>query len=162
MTRLLPLLLVACSAAAPVDSGAPATDAEGAIPTPPPIDTDGDGFTDDIDNCFDTPNPDQADLDGDLQGDACDLDLDGDFIPDHADLFPTDATRPGRAAPDSAYAHTEDTLYRFDVATFAIQNIGIPNVDGGTLTDVAIDRFGVLYAITFENLAVANFDIWLE
>jgi uncharacterized repeat protein (TIGR01451 family) len=35
-------------------------------------DTDGDGAYDSTDNCPDTPNPDQADIDGDALGDACD------------------------------------------------------------------------------------------
>jgi hypothetical protein len=35
-------------------------------------DSDGDGIPDDIDNCPDTPNPDQSDLDGDGIGDTCD------------------------------------------------------------------------------------------
>jgi len=37
-----------------------------------PLDQDGDGVSDDLDNCVDTANPDQADLDGDGLGDACD------------------------------------------------------------------------------------------
>lgn len=37
-----------------------------------PVDTDADGIPDDVDNCPDTPNPDQADSDGDGIGDACD------------------------------------------------------------------------------------------
>jgi hypothetical protein len=35
-------------------------------------DIDGDGVTDDIDNCVDLANVDQADLDGDTSGDVCD------------------------------------------------------------------------------------------
>ena len=35
-------------------------------------DTDGDGVSDDLDNCPADPNPDQADRDGDLVGDECD------------------------------------------------------------------------------------------
>jgi hypothetical protein len=35
-------------------------------------DTDGDGLEDDADNCPDVYNPNQADSDGDLVGDACD------------------------------------------------------------------------------------------
>lgn len=34
-------------------------------------DADGDGVPDQVDNCPDTPNPDQADTDGDGTGDAC-------------------------------------------------------------------------------------------
>ncbi len=36
-----------------------------------PLDSDGDGIPDDVDNCPFTPNPDQADADGDGVGDAC-------------------------------------------------------------------------------------------
>lgn len=44
-------------------------------PTP---DTDGDGVPDATDNCPLTANPDQANTDGDLEGDACDADDDND------------------------------------------------------------------------------------
>jgi hypothetical protein len=43
-----------------------------------PRDTDGDTIPDWRDNCDDTPNRSQADMDGDGQGDACDSDIDGD------------------------------------------------------------------------------------
>src|SRR5690349_22961951 len=39
-------------------------------------DTDSDGFHDGVDNCRDVANADQADLDGDGTGDACDVDVD--------------------------------------------------------------------------------------
>jgi hypothetical protein len=38
----------------------------------PQRDHDADGAWDDRDNCFDVPNPDQSDRDGDHLGDACD------------------------------------------------------------------------------------------
>ncbi len=41
-------------------------------------DRDGDSVADGTDNCVKHPNADQADLDGDGKGDACDSDLDGD------------------------------------------------------------------------------------
>jgi hypothetical protein len=44
----------------------------------PAEDTDGDGVLDVLDNCGLTPNPDQADIDGDGAGDACDPDNDND------------------------------------------------------------------------------------
>ena len=51
-------------------------------------DTDADGVSDSIDNCIDTPNPDQADFDGDGLGDVCDPDTDGDGIDNGDDNCP--------------------------------------------------------------------------
>jgi len=48
----------------------------------PVHDIDRDGVEDMGDNCPSNPNHDQADLDGDGQGDMCDPDLDGDGVPD--------------------------------------------------------------------------------
>lgn len=60
------------------------------------VDQDEDGIADDVDNCIDTPNPDQANADGDPLGDACDNcvedsnddqdDADGDGAGDACDV----------------------------------------------------------------------------
>ena len=52
------------------------------------FDNDCDGVTDDIDNCFDVPNPDQLNSDSDFAGDACDL-APFCFGPDPAACAPT-------------------------------------------------------------------------
>ena len=49
----------------------------------------GDGVPDEIDNCPDTPNADQSDIDCDGKGDVCDPDIDGDGIPNDQDNKPT-------------------------------------------------------------------------
>lgn len=54
--------------------------------TMPVVDSDDDGIADRIDNCSATENPEQIDTDGDLYGNACDADLDGNGIVNFGDL----------------------------------------------------------------------------
>jgi hypothetical protein len=58
-------------------------------------DRDADGIVED--NCPETANASQANLDGDTRGDACDLDDDGDGVPDTIDVDPLD---PAVGRPD--------------------------------------------------------------
>jgi hypothetical protein len=53
-------------------------------------DQDGDERPDAEDNCPTEPNADQADLDADGAGDACDADIDGDGVANDDDAFPRD------------------------------------------------------------------------
>lgn len=65
-----------------------------------PLDADGDGLSDAVDNCPDATNASQVDLDDDGEGDACDLDDDGDGIADEKDDCPKVAN-PDQADADA-------------------------------------------------------------
>ena len=52
---------------------------------PEPGDIDGDGIGDEVDNCPQNRNSDQANADGDPQGDTCDADADNDGHPNEQD-----------------------------------------------------------------------------
>jgi fibronectin type 3 domain-containing protein len=56
-------------------------------------DLDGDGVADESDNCVNTPNTTQENLDNDTLGDSCDPDDDGDFVIDSGDCAPLDFTK---------------------------------------------------------------------
>ncbi|MFC1681011.1 thrombospondin type 3 repeat-containing protein [Pseudomonadota bacterium] len=56
-----------------------------------PLDDDDDGVLNSADNCVETYNPEQSDLDGDGVGDVCETDTDGDGIVDDEDRCPLDA-----------------------------------------------------------------------
>ncbi|MCH1540269.1 MAG: peptidylprolyl isomerase [Candidatus Poseidonia sp.] len=55
-------------------------------------DIDGDGVLNSADNCPDTANTDQSDMDNDGLGDECDTDIDGDGVDNGNDIFPQDPT----------------------------------------------------------------------
>ena len=68
-------------------------------------DGDGDGIGDEIDNCPADTNPNQANHDGDSQGDACDADDDNDNVSDAADNCQF-ASNPGQQDLDGDGAGT--------------------------------------------------------
>jgi len=124
------------------------------IPTPP--DKDGDGVPDSEDNCVDVPNPLQVNTDGDDDGNACDPDQDNDGVPNELDLDPTNWELPGTVQKNYVYAHTSSKLFTMHIKTYAVTLVGPFKKSSGSslssVTDIAIDRFGVLYAVTFGDL----------
>jgi hypothetical protein len=82
-------------------------------------------------------------------------DCDGDGIPDGDDPFPTEPLRPGRARADVIYVHTATMLMTVDPASPVVEVVAefrFPEGPDGQVTDIAIDRFGVLYAIASDVL----------
>lgn len=82
-----------------IDVSADADYSEGLAIVSDPFDSDGDGWIDEEDNCPFTQNLDQADLDGDSVGDACDPDRDGDGHDNDLDNCP-DVANPGQEDAD--------------------------------------------------------------
>lgn len=74
-------------------------------------DSDSDGVIDDEDNCPEVMNADQADLDEDGMGDACDDDMDGDGVLNDDDCAPMDAdVFPGADCDDGDPMTVEDFI----------------------------------------------------
>ena len=122
-----------------------------------PIDSDGDGVLDQNDNCLTVPNPDQSDFDQDLSGDACDQDDDGDWVADVNDEAPYDPAWPGLTLPATIYAHTSSRLYAWNPQVQAKpEAIAYFDFDwdagNKSVTDIAIDVDGRLYATSFDTL----------
>ena len=87
------------------------------------VDSDDDGVPDTEDNCPDSPDPDQENLDGDCRGDLCDncvavpnpdqADTDGDGLGDPCDpylVFPRFSDIAPYGAPDGAWAAADALL----------------------------------------------------
>jgi hypothetical protein len=126
-------------------------------------DNDFDDVPDDVDNCVGTYNPNQADADRDGIGDLCDPqndDRDGDGIPDTNDPFPDDQTRPGQVNANTVYAHTSNELFYLGIKQLEVYRVGsfrFPNAAiDKRMTDIAVDRYGVMWGIGFSDVFVVN------
>ncbi|MDH5325951.1 MAG: Ig-like domain-containing protein [Gammaproteobacteria bacterium] len=102
-------------------------------------DADGDGVFNTTDNCIYVPNANQSDIDGDLVGDVCDLDADGDGMPNEFE------TQNGlnylNAADANLDADTDglSNLEEYQAGT----NVNLVDTDGDTLTDLFEVRNGL-------------------
>lgn len=113
------------------------------------------GEEDDADDDVVVESSEVGDPPGGCDVERHDHDEDGDGIPDADDPFCDDPTRPGRARADVVYAHSPSTMYTFDPRTLLFEPVGPFTLDSGgapQMTDIAIDRFGVLYSVTFAEL----------
>ncbi|MDC0068317.1 thrombospondin type 3 repeat-containing protein, partial [Gammaproteobacteria bacterium] len=98
-------------------------------------DSDNDGILNDLDNCMNVPNSNQADFDSDGAGDVCDEDDDGDGATDVTDAFPLDPTEQedsdGDGIGDNSDSRPNDSqvlAYQFLQTTSASQNITSLNI----------------------------------
>lgn len=88
-------------------------------------------------------------------------DADEDGIPDIYDLFPNDPKAPGHVLQNAVYAHTADELWLMQVKTYEMDFVAFFQWPAGEdnphkMTDIAIDRYGVLYGVSYSGLYVVN------
>jgi hypothetical protein len=111
-------------------------------------DTDGDGVLDASDNCDNDDNADQANLDGDAEGDACDADDDNDNVADGGDDCDDSATG-AKVASDGCDDPDED-----DKSTQAGDNC--PTVSNADQADNDDDGSGDVCDADDDNDTVAD------
>jgi hypothetical protein len=108
------------------------------VPNPSylPPDEDGDGVTDDRDNCLGVPNPDQEDIDRNARGDVCD-DFDRDGVTQYEDNCPDD---PNWDQEDTDGDGVGDTCDRME-NRFSERNPWVPWVGIGVAAVVLVGLF---------------------
>ena len=123
-----------------------------------PPDTDGDGVADDVDNCPDTSNADQADTDADGYGDACDIcpgedddaDDNGNGLPDCLEVDIPDELRITEIRIDQGGSDNDEYFELkgpagFDLAGMTYIVIGDGSTGSGTV-EAIINLEGVIDA----------------
>jgi hypothetical protein len=107
-----------------------------------PADRDSDTILDEADNCPDTPNKDQADLDNDGQGDVCDSDIDNDRLPNtweekynqDNNLNPNNADSDSNGIQDGDEDFDNDGLTNYEEYTYGT-NPNNADTDGDGIND---------------------------
>lgn len=112
-------------------------------------DTDGDGLGDDgKDNCPVVSNADQSDLDGDVAGDLCDTDIDGDGLSNETEaalsLNPRGTDTDGDSVPDNLDAFPSDPTQQSDTDGDLVADPldNCVNVSNADQADIDADRTG--------------------
>ena len=99
-----------------------------------PLDFDNDGVDDLVDNCPEVANPAQLDLDGDLIGNACDDDIDGDNVSNDDEL--TNGTNPWEADTDGDGINDDVDTYPLDYDNDGVDDL-VDNCPAVANTDQA-------------------------
>ena len=110
-------------------------------------DTDGDTIYDPSDNCPNTANNNQSDIDNDQVGDACDPDIDGDGTDNAFDAFPNDSTESSDSDADNVGDNADNCINdaNADQANLdgdALGDVCDPDMDGDGVFNVVELRFG--------------------
>ena len=110
-------------------------------------DSDGDGTYDFQDNCPSVFNADQANLDNDAFGDACDSDIDGDGTDNAFDAFPNDSTESADSDADNVGDNADNCVNdaNADQANLdgdALGDACDPDMDGDGIANYTEIRFG--------------------
>jgi hypothetical protein len=121
-----------------------------------PFDTDGDGVAQLSDNCPLIANPTQSDVDANGVGDICQLDYDGDLIPDSVDCRPGDvkAGRPGDIKLTSLTKTSSTVLVMTWTAFTTAESY---DVSRGRLTQLRSNDFGTCQNLRDQNLTDTTF-----
>ena len=110
-------------------------------------DTDGDTIYDPSDNCPNTANTNQSDIDNDQLGDACDSDIDGDGVDNILDAFPNDSTETTDSDSDNVGDNADNCINaanfdQSDIDSDALGDACDADMDGDGVFNVLELRFG--------------------
>lgn len=117
----------------------------------PPTDSDGDGLTDNVDNCPSISNADQADFDGDGLGDVCDPDIDDDGIL-NADDMCNDTPLGSVVGVDGCMVFTLPATN----FSLLINSEVCRNSDNGSITITTIEIFNYTAQLIGNGLDISN------
>ncbi|GGD40832.1 invasin domain 3-containing protein [Muriicola marianensis] len=121
-----------------------------------PYDSDGDGIPDSDDNCPDSFNPAQEDLDGDGLGDGCDPDMDGDGVLNTEDECQA-------SAPGVAVDARGCEIFTLPVSNYQIE-VASPSctLEGDGAVEIRVQDTQYTYVITISGRTPIQFDASLS